>query len=407
MLSQTKKNQRCFSWNFFPKNRKGISIMIGYILLVTVAVVMGVLVYNWIKTYVPQEALECPDTVSIFIERAVYYEAGSILNVTIKNNGNFNIAGYFIHATNSSEQELAMIDLSNYTSAGQGRGGTVLFSMENSFEPNGKQKNVFNLSSAGIGQIYSIEITPVRFQEEENKIRFVSCGNARVRENVDYWEEGVPETCEDGTCDAEECDSCPQDCSHADCCGDGTCNNDETCGDTDTEPECNSDCEACPIVQIEYIGFEESDEINNWKEDPTQSAYGEILAISGPDECNPKAGSHMLSGRGNFWPLARYNRTLAIDVTDYEDISIQYSMASEDTEWSDRIEFYYYDGSSWELCNGALNRNGNTCAGWEDFECNVNLDSGVTDLFIGVAWKTSSSSEHAFWDDINITGTTV
>jgi len=32
-------------------------------------------------------------------------------------------------------------------------------------------------------------------------------------------------------------------------CGDGTCNvGDETCGDTDTAPECNSDCSACPVV---------------------------------------------------------------------------------------------------------------------------------------------------------------
>ena len=185
MLSQTKKNKRCFSWNFFQKNRKGVSLMIGYILLMTIAVVMGILVYNWIKTYVPKEGLACPDEVSIFIEKAVYYEAEFILDVTIKNNGNFNIAGYFIHATNSSEQELAIIDLSEYTPGGEGKGGAVLLGMgENSFKPNQKREDEFNLSGTGIGTIYSVEIIPVRYQEEDNKLRFVSCGNARVGELV-------------------------------------------------------------------------------------------------------------------------------------------------------------------------------------------------------------------------------
>ncbi len=160
--------------------------MIGYVLLITFAVIMGSLVYQWMKTYVPKDALNCPDGVSIFVEDA-HYEEGNLLNVTIRNNGRFDIAGYFIHATNSSEQKLAIIDLSqNLIKGGTKVSNAVIFDSlnKNSMKPNDKIKNIFNLSSSEIGKVYSIEITPVRFQEEENKIRFVSCKDAKIKETI-------------------------------------------------------------------------------------------------------------------------------------------------------------------------------------------------------------------------------
>ena len=36
-------------------SKKGLSIMIGYVLLVTAAIVIGVVVYQWMKTYLPTE----------------------------------------------------------------------------------------------------------------------------------------------------------------------------------------------------------------------------------------------------------------------------------------------------------------------------------------------------------------
>ena len=184
----SKKNKKGFRCSFFPKNHKGVSIMIGYVLLITFAVITGAIAYQWMKTYVPKDALKCPDGVSIFIEEANYNESDFLLNVAIKNNGRFNIAGYFIHATNNSEQELATIDLSqNIIEGGETFGNAIrFFGPENSFKPNEGVENIFNLSDTGIGQIYSIEIIPVRYQIEDSKERFVSCGNAKVKEIITY-----------------------------------------------------------------------------------------------------------------------------------------------------------------------------------------------------------------------------
>lgn len=168
-------------------DKRGVSIMIGYVLLVTSAIIMGVIVYQWIKTYVPTEAVECPDGVSIFLKEYSYDCGLEELTITLKNNGRFNLAGYFIHARNKTDPELlATIDLSSYTPPGEGKGGTVLFgTTTNSFRPTDDPKiHIFDLSDSGIGQIYSVEIIPVRFQEKEGKKRFTSCGNARVEEII-------------------------------------------------------------------------------------------------------------------------------------------------------------------------------------------------------------------------------
>jgi len=157
--------------------------MIGYVLLVVAVVIMGVLVAQWIKSYVPGKSLECPDDTSIFIKN--YSCDSTELQITLKNNGKFNLSGYFIRATDSPEQELATIDLSSKLLAGGVQvGNYILFvqSEENTLGPNSDTTQKFDLTE--ISPIYLVEITPVRYQEEDNKIRFVSCGNAKVRENV-------------------------------------------------------------------------------------------------------------------------------------------------------------------------------------------------------------------------------
>lgn len=219
-------------------DKRGVSIMVGYVLLVTSAIIMSVIVYQWIKTYVPTEALECPNGVSVFLKKYVYNCGLEELNITLKNNGRFNLAGYFIHVTNKSDQELATIDLSIYTEKGEGKGGTVLFGTKNLFEPGGEMTNVFDLSDSNIGQIHSVEIIPVRFQEEEGKTRFASCGNAKVEEIINCGKgegECTP------NCIGKECgsDGCEGSCGSCEgeyvCNGEGECISEEQCTDT-----CNS-----------------------------------------------------------------------------------------------------------------------------------------------------------------------
>jgi len=157
--------------------------MIGYILLVTAAVILSIIVYQWIKSYAPGKSLECPTDTSIFIKN--YSCDSSELEITLKNNGRFNLAGYFIRVTDAPEQELATIDLSSKILEGGFKvRNSILFAEgeENTLEPNSEATHKFNLIE--ISPIYSVEITPVRYQEETNTLRFVSCGKAKIKETV-------------------------------------------------------------------------------------------------------------------------------------------------------------------------------------------------------------------------------
>lgn len=166
--------------------KKGLSQMIGYILLIALAVIMSALVYRWMKTYTPKDVIQCPDGVSVFIKDVYYDCAKQEINLTLKNNGKFSIAGYFIHVTNKSNQELATIDLSSgIKQGGENSGNSVIFSsaLGNGMTPEeGKNTRSTLFDTSGYGTLYRIEIIPVRYQEEDNRLRFVSCGGAKVSE---------------------------------------------------------------------------------------------------------------------------------------------------------------------------------------------------------------------------------
>jgi len=164
------------------KDKKALSIMIGYVLLIVIAIIISTFVYVWLKSYVPRESIECPEGVSVFIEDIEYVKTWDIsqLNLTLKNNGLFDIDGYFIHATDAPNQELATIDLSKY---GGGKGGVILFGAK-TFKPGESRGTKFDFTNAPFETIYSIEVIPIRFEIIDNKQRLASCGNAKVKETI-------------------------------------------------------------------------------------------------------------------------------------------------------------------------------------------------------------------------------
>jgi hypothetical protein len=172
------------------QNKRGLSLVIGYVLLIAISIVMSIIVYQWLKTYVPTEALECDEGTSIFINSISYdCTAGNErLDVTIKNNGKFSVNGYFIHVSNKTGEELATIDISSkITHGGEPYGYTnsITFGTGDNYLTPDEPKNVitssFDVSDYG-NKIIKVEIIPTRVQEADNKKRLVSCGNVKVEE---------------------------------------------------------------------------------------------------------------------------------------------------------------------------------------------------------------------------------
>jgi len=299
------------------KNKKGVSIMVSYVILITIAIIMGVVVYQWIKTYVPAEALNCPEGVSVFLKDYFYDCDSDTLNITLKNNGRFNIAGYFIYARDNQNEELATIDLSEYNEREKiGNAISLGNPLSNSFEPSDNPvTHVFDLSS--FDRIYSIDIIPVRYQEEEGKQKFVNCGDARIKDKIDCSEREVE--CGDGICNSSECASgCTDDCSLSNCCGDRTCN----VAIGETYENCPGDCPQ-EIIQLNYFGFESGEQ--GWTDPGDDSERSDDRSIFDDDE---------EEGGDYSWHIQ-------------DDISTSYTSRDFDfTGYSEIIiEFYYYPSS--------------------------------------------------------------
>jgi len=79
-------------------NKRGISELISYVLLIVMAVAIASGVYIWLKTTPPDfKAEECPYGLSLIIEQCNINTASNQINLTFKNNGRFNVTGAFVY----------------------------------------------------------------------------------------------------------------------------------------------------------------------------------------------------------------------------------------------------------------------------------------------------------------------
>ncbi len=172
------------------RDKRAISVVIGYVLLIAISIVMSVLVYQWLRTYVPKEAIKCEEGTSVFLKDVSYDCAASKLTLTIKNNGKFDVDGFFIHISNKRGEDLAAIDISkniDNSKIGYLAGNEIKFSeiAENSLSPESSSNTgIFSFDTASYGTLYKVEIIPVRIEEIDNKKRLVSCSDAKVSEDL-------------------------------------------------------------------------------------------------------------------------------------------------------------------------------------------------------------------------------
>ena len=173
------------------KNKKAVSIMIGYVLLITFAIVIAIFVYQWLKTYVPKEGLECPEGVSIYIpEKSI--NGNKNLELVLANNGKFNISGFYIYYSKEESQQIANNSLSNNIDINSNFIkvgleikilGSGSIQQDNPFAPDTNKTIEIKTDNIN-GRIYSIEITPTRVQEKKNKKQVVSCTNAKTKKII-------------------------------------------------------------------------------------------------------------------------------------------------------------------------------------------------------------------------------
>ena len=91
----------------FRSDKRGISNIIAYVLLIGISISLSVLVFNWLRFYVsPDEIEQCPDAVDVIIENyACVSGANGFLNISLKNKGRFSVDGYILRVHDSPDAE--------------------------------------------------------------------------------------------------------------------------------------------------------------------------------------------------------------------------------------------------------------------------------------------------------------
>jgi hypothetical protein len=77
--------------DLFRKDRKGVSLMMGYVLLIVIAIVIAVLVYIFLQLYLPKDRAECRQGITITIDDLECDIANNKLNIQMTNRGLFTV----------------------------------------------------------------------------------------------------------------------------------------------------------------------------------------------------------------------------------------------------------------------------------------------------------------------------
>ena len=97
------------------KQKKGLSNMVAYVLLITITIALSVLVYNWLQFYVGASDLEeCPDGVNLVIQNYTCSKGhNGNVNVTLKNKGLFEVDGFILRVHDRIDADFGFYTLNS------------------------------------------------------------------------------------------------------------------------------------------------------------------------------------------------------------------------------------------------------------------------------------------------------
>jgi hypothetical protein len=128
-------------------DKRALSNLVAYVLLISITISLSVVVYGWLKFYVNEEDVaECPEGVNLIISS---YDcvAGSdgYLEIDLRNKGLFSVDGFVLNAHNRTGAEFGL-----YT----------LYSGPQEILPGGSYRFRYDFSGTGFDRITLVDISP-------------------------------------------------------------------------------------------------------------------------------------------------------------------------------------------------------------------------------------------------------
>ena len=151
------------------KNKKAVSEMISYVLLIVIAVVLSVMVYAYIKVYIPKSQPTCQEDISLILNDYSCNISRAQLFVSITNKGLFKVDGAYIRLGNSQFKKQVNED-NFYFYEGNTTG----------LNPGSTYPRSYKISDFASGS-YNLEIVPIDFME--NKV--IICEKAVISQPIE------------------------------------------------------------------------------------------------------------------------------------------------------------------------------------------------------------------------------
>lgn len=97
----------------FRLNKKAVSEIVAYALLISISLSLAGMVFIWLKNYMPQDtsSIECEENIGLIIKDYYYSCDNKTLNLTLENKGLFDIAGYVIRVNNFTLAKIGIYTL--------------------------------------------------------------------------------------------------------------------------------------------------------------------------------------------------------------------------------------------------------------------------------------------------------
>lgn len=149
------------------QNKRGLSEIVGYVLLIVIALALAGLVYGFLIGFVPKDTEKCPSDISVAIIGAKCADgiSNAEINLSLQNKGLFNVNGFYARGGEDVKKP-AMIALKT-TDGGIEVIGKIFFKLSQqvlgnkTLAPGEKQEFIMTSSDpVRLAEINKIEIEP-------------------------------------------------------------------------------------------------------------------------------------------------------------------------------------------------------------------------------------------------------
>ncbi len=95
------------------KNKRAISEVVAYVLLIVISLSIATSVYYWLKGQLPNDnnSIECEEGVRLNIREYNYNCSTKMFNLTVENRGLFNIDGFIVRVNNETGKTIGIYTL--------------------------------------------------------------------------------------------------------------------------------------------------------------------------------------------------------------------------------------------------------------------------------------------------------